>query len=48
MRKRNLTIGDLNKNCSENFENEEVSTCYSSLFEYGAINLINKRDIKIK
>ena len=35
-------IGDLNINCLEYFENEKVSTFYSSLFEIGAIALINK------
>ena len=35
-------IGDLNINCLKYFENEEVSTFYNSLFEYGGIALINK------
>ena len=35
-------IGDLNINCLEYFENEKVSTFYNSLFECGAIALINK------
>ena len=35
-------VGDLNINCLEYFENEKVSTFYNSLFEYGAIALINK------
>ena len=35
-------VGDLNVNCSEYFKNEKVSTFYNSLFEYGAIFLINK------
>ena len=35
-------IGDLNINCLEYFENEKVSTFYNSLFECGAIVLINK------
>ena len=35
-------VGDLNINCWEYFENEKVSTVYNSLFEYGAIALINK------
>ena len=35
-------VGDLNINCLEYFENEKVSTFYNSLFEYGAITLINK------
>ena len=33
---------DLNINCLEYFENEKVSTFYNSLFEYGAITVINK------
>ena len=33
-------VGDLN--CLEYFKNEKVSTFYNSLFEYGAITLINK------
>ena len=36
-------IGDLNINCLEYFENEKVSTFYNSLFECGAIALINKQ-----
>ena len=35
-------IEDLNINCLEYFENEKVSTFYNSLFECGAIALINK------
>ena len=35
-------IGDININCLEYFENEKVSAFYNSLFEYGAIALINK------
>ena len=35
-------IGDLSINCLEYFENEKVSTFYNSLFECGAIALINK------
>ena len=35
-------IGDLTINCLEYFENEQVSTFYNSLFECGAIALINK------
>ena len=35
-------VGDLNVNCLEYFKNEKVSTFYNSLFEYGAIFLINK------
>ena len=35
-------VGDVNINCWEYFENEKVSTFYNSLFEYGAIALINK------
>ena len=35
-------LGDLNINCLEYFENEKVSTFHNSLFEYGAIALINK------
>ena len=35
-------IGDLNKNWLEYFENEKISTFYNSLFEYGAIALMNK------
>ena len=34
-------IGDLNINCLKYFKNEEVSTFYNSLFEYGGIALIN-------
>ena len=37
MRKRNLTILPFYY-----LENEKVSTFYCSLFEYGAISLINK------
>ena len=37
-----LLIGELNINCLEYFENKKVSTFYNSLFEYGAISLINK------
>ena len=35
-------IGDLNINFLEYIENEKVSTFYNSLFECGAIALINK------
>ena len=35
-------IGDLNINCLEYFKNEKVSKFHSSLFEHGAIALINK------
>ena len=35
-------IADLNINCLEYFENENVSTFYNSLFECGAIALINE------
>ena len=35
-------IGNLNIICLENFENEKASSFYNSLFEYGAIALINK------
>ena len=35
-------VGDLSINCLEYFENEKVSTFCNSLFEYGAIALINK------
>ena len=35
-------IGDLTINCLEYFENEKISTFYNSVFEYGAITLINK------
>ena len=35
-------VEELNINCLEYFENEEVSTFYNSLFECGAISLINK------
>ena len=41
-RKLYYLVGDLNINCLEYFKNEEVSTFYNSLFEYGAIALINK------
>ena len=34
-------VGDLNINCLEYFENEFLAF-YNSLFEYGAIALINK------
>ena len=35
-------VGELNISCLECFKNEKVSTFYNSLFEYGAIPLINK------
>ena len=41
-KKPDYFIGDLNINCLEYFENEKVSTFYNSLFECGAIALINK------
>ena len=41
-KKLQYLIGDLNINCVEYFENEKVSTFCNSLFECGAIALINK------
>ena len=34
-----LLIGGLNINCLEYFKNENVSTFYNSLFEYGTVTL---------